>query len=195
MSSKTGIPVFELIQIRKGSPANGGGTWVHENIALHLAQWCSPAFAVQVTEWIKELIVTGRVEIQNHPAAADTEIAEVRRELREIREMVRASQAALPAWNPRTETVDIVERCKQLNLDLDGKARGRVRHRILPRLLMCDDQPILKGRVWHFYGSNLAELTRDLIAEDAAVAARQKASPQRSIMDLVKNRTGQPASN
>jgi hypothetical protein len=68
-------------------------------------------------------------------------------------------------------------------------------NRILPRLLMCDDQPILKGRVWHFYGSNLAELTRDLIAEDAAVAARQKASPQRSIMDLVKNRTGQPASN
>lgn len=28
------------------------GTWVHPRVALHLAQWLSPAFAVKVTEWV-----------------------------------------------------------------------------------------------------------------------------------------------
>lgn len=28
------------------------GTWVHPQIAIHLAQWLSPEFSVQVTEWV-----------------------------------------------------------------------------------------------------------------------------------------------
>ena len=28
------------------------GTWVHPKVALNLAQWCSPAFAVKVTDWL-----------------------------------------------------------------------------------------------------------------------------------------------
>lgn len=28
------------------------GTWVHPQVAIHLAQWLSPEFAVKVTEWV-----------------------------------------------------------------------------------------------------------------------------------------------
>lgn len=58
LSAKTGMTVFHekqgLIQIRKGSPANGGGTWVHPKVAIHLAQWASADFAVLVTDWVEE---------------------------------------------------------------------------------------------------------------------------------------------
>jgi phage regulator Rha-like protein len=56
LSSKTGMPVFDvkqgLMQIRKGSPANGGGSWIHPLVAINLGHWLSPEFAVQVSQWV-----------------------------------------------------------------------------------------------------------------------------------------------
>jgi hypothetical protein len=69
LSAKTGFPVFEgkqtLVEVRKGSPANGGGTWVHPKVALNLAQWASPEFAILVTDWIEDYW-----HIKNAPPAA-----------------------------------------------------------------------------------------------------------------------------
>jgi len=46
------IPIIRLI-----TPAQGryGGTWVHRKVAVHLAQWISPEFAIQVSNWVDEL--------------------------------------------------------------------------------------------------------------------------------------------
>lgn len=38
----------------------GGGTWAHPDIAIQFAQWCSPAFALQVSRWIRNWMTTGR---------------------------------------------------------------------------------------------------------------------------------------
>lgn len=35
------------------------GTWVHPQVAIHLAQWLSPKFAVQVTKWVVEWMQGG----------------------------------------------------------------------------------------------------------------------------------------
>ncbi len=52
LESDTGIPVSELIQsVRGGDPAFQG-TWVHRQVAINLAKWCSPTFAVQVSKWV-----------------------------------------------------------------------------------------------------------------------------------------------
>lgn len=48
-----------LIVSKPGRPDRGGGTWVHPQIGYHCAQWCSPAFAVQVTEWIHDIKTQG----------------------------------------------------------------------------------------------------------------------------------------
>jgi hypothetical protein len=53
-STAIGIPINELIQSHRGAPETGGGTWGHPRIAIHLAMWCSPQFAVQVTAWVEE---------------------------------------------------------------------------------------------------------------------------------------------
>lgn len=71
LSSTTGLTVDQLIQSLPGSPENGGGSWVHPRVAMHLAQWCSPKFAVRVTEWVLETLA-------NPPAQAKSTQPEVR---------------------------------------------------------------------------------------------------------------------
>lgn len=49
-----------------GSPEKTG-TWGDRRVALRLAQWISPQFALQVDEWIEELLTTGNVNIGPDP--------------------------------------------------------------------------------------------------------------------------------
>ncbi len=50
----------QFVIVKRGSPENGGGTWLHPDLALQLAQWCSPLFAIQVSRWVREWMTTGQ---------------------------------------------------------------------------------------------------------------------------------------
>ena len=52
LSTDIGIPIALLVQSRATGPYAERGTWVHPLVALNLAQWCSPKFAV----WVAGLI-------------------------------------------------------------------------------------------------------------------------------------------
>lgn len=52
VSAETGIPASELIQSLRGGN-QGQGTWVHPDIALHLAQWLDAEVAYAVTKIVK----------------------------------------------------------------------------------------------------------------------------------------------
>jgi hypothetical protein len=54
LSSETGISVSDLVQIVKGGQPQFQGSWVHPQVAIHLAQWVSAKFAVQVSKWVHE---------------------------------------------------------------------------------------------------------------------------------------------
>lgn len=54
LSSETVIPVSALIQTVKGGTPQFQGTWVHPQVAINLAQWASPKFAVLVSKWVFE---------------------------------------------------------------------------------------------------------------------------------------------
>jgi hypothetical protein len=58
VSAKTGIPVLELIQIKKGG--NSPGTWLHPKLIVPFATWLSDEFEFQVSEWVEEWTVTGK---------------------------------------------------------------------------------------------------------------------------------------
>jgi len=47
----------ELITAKRGSPENGGGTWLHPDLAIQLAQWCNKPFAIQVSRWVRGWMV------------------------------------------------------------------------------------------------------------------------------------------
>lgn len=63
LSAKVGIPTFEIVRVVQGSPANGGGTWMHEDLALVFAQWLSSDFYLWCNDRIKELLTTGMVSL------------------------------------------------------------------------------------------------------------------------------------
>jgi hypothetical protein len=66
LSTEVGIPTSVLIEIKKGGKnIFHQGTWVHPDLGVHLAQWCCPDFALQVSRWVRELIITGKVEQGN----------------------------------------------------------------------------------------------------------------------------------
>lgn len=52
LAAETGIPVSGLVNSLRGGTPSEQGTWVHPKVALHLAQWLSPGFAVQVVNWV-----------------------------------------------------------------------------------------------------------------------------------------------
>lgn len=54
LSSVTGIPVSELVISLKGGTRELQGTWVHPDVSINLGQWCSPKFAVAVSQWVRE---------------------------------------------------------------------------------------------------------------------------------------------
>lgn len=57
LSAKTGIPVTELMIVNQGG--NNQGTWLHEDLALVLAQWLSSDFYLWCNDRIKELMRYG----------------------------------------------------------------------------------------------------------------------------------------
>ena len=57
LSNETGIPVSGengLIKTIRWWNVKLQWTWVHPDVAINLAQWLSPAFAVAVSRWIRE---------------------------------------------------------------------------------------------------------------------------------------------
>lgn len=54
LSFDMGIPISVLIQVVRGGNPQLQGTWVHPQVAINLAQWASPKFAVAVSKWVFE---------------------------------------------------------------------------------------------------------------------------------------------
>ena len=63
-----GIPVFKSIEVTKGKY---GGSWIHPDLAIQLAQWLSPHFAIQVSRWTRELLLFDKVEIGNEKSSEE----------------------------------------------------------------------------------------------------------------------------
>lgn len=66
LSSDMGIPISSLVQVIKGGQPHFQGTWVHPQVAINLAQWLSPKFAVLVSKWVFEWL-SGNIRQPNLP--------------------------------------------------------------------------------------------------------------------------------
>lgn len=67
LSSVTGIPATDLIVSIQGGRPDLQGSWVHPDVAINLAQWCSPKFAVAVSQWIRQWVAgTLKAELPYH---------------------------------------------------------------------------------------------------------------------------------
>ncbi|HHB92437.1 MAG TPA: hypothetical protein ENK59_04395 [Thioploca sp.] len=51
---------------------------MHPKASIHLAIWCSPEFAVFVSEWIFELLNKGSVSLKSEPAQSNVKFILIR---------------------------------------------------------------------------------------------------------------------
>jgi hypothetical protein len=66
VSATCNIYNVELVQINKGgNKKNNQNTWIHPDLAIQLAQWLSPKFALLVSRWIRTLVIEGNVQLKN----------------------------------------------------------------------------------------------------------------------------------
>lgn len=58
------IPTSQFIVSLKGNSSKfSQGSWIHPDLAVHLAMWISPTFGIQVSGWVRELALCGSVSI------------------------------------------------------------------------------------------------------------------------------------
>jgi len=73
-----------LVLVARGAPENGGGTWLHPKLAIALAQWCSPVFALQVSDWVMRWMMTGgETNPVKLPQVPDAQRIDMRLELKD----------------------------------------------------------------------------------------------------------------
>jgi hypothetical protein len=59
-----GIPPITLLTSSKGNSSDIiQGTFAHPDLAPLIAMWANKKFAIQVSRWVRELMITGRVEL------------------------------------------------------------------------------------------------------------------------------------
>lgn len=54
LAAVAGIPATDLILLRQGGTPSEQGTWIHPRLAIDLARWLSPQFAVWMDGWFLE---------------------------------------------------------------------------------------------------------------------------------------------
>ena len=92
----------QLVIRKPGSPENGGGTWLHEDIALDFAQWLSVDFKIWCNAHIKELLLTGKTEIARDDVKSKTTSADYMEALsigiKCLKDSLRLSDASLASY-------------------------------------------------------------------------------------------------
>lgn len=76
---KDGITTFKSLDVSKG---RYGGSWIHPDLAVQLAQWLSPVFALQVSRWIRQLALTGTVTIGKEKSS--NELLELQKDYKKL---------------------------------------------------------------------------------------------------------------
>lgn len=69
LQNSMGCPVADLVESTATGPYTKRGSWVHPDVATHLAQWCSPIFAVKVSQLVR-CYATGKITTEDSRAAA-----------------------------------------------------------------------------------------------------------------------------
>jgi hypothetical protein len=71
---------IEVVVVEKG---RYGGSWVHPDLAVQIAQWLSPTFALKVSKWVREIAITGTVTVGQEKT--NQQLLELQKENKQIK--------------------------------------------------------------------------------------------------------------
>ncbi len=87
--TRVAISYPALVIVRQGAPSRGGGTWIHPDLAVQLAQWCSKRFAIQVSRWVLEWMTSALNPTQ---LETDTDRVTMRDDLKDAKRLALTGQ-------------------------------------------------------------------------------------------------------
>jgi len=120
------VTVSGLIEIYKGGKDKyNQGTWIHPDLGLNLAQWCSASFSIQVSKWMRELIFTGTVEIENEKKdeEIDTKFQELVKELEETKSKLSLTEELVKSYD--NNILDISTKFQKLKINHQSYLRHK----------------------------------------------------------------------
>ena len=97
LSNDIGIQISKIVEVKKGGNNKTQGTWVHPQVAVHLAQWCSPKFSVAVSKWVLRFMygdLTLIEEIKENNRIIQEQLKEQHKKEIEIRYVEKTATAA-----------------------------------------------------------------------------------------------------
>jgi hypothetical protein len=122
LSGSVGIPTDLLRQTITTGPNEQRGTWIHPRLAVDLARWISPAFAVWMDGWFLEVAAQGR---RPQPAR--------RQQPKQVPPAQPAPQRALRSagptqitWGDRVELVSLAWHARQIDEQISKILRSGV---------------------------------------------------------------------
>jgi phage antirepressor YoqD-like protein len=135
----------QLVVIKMGSPENGGGTWLYEDIAVDFAQWLDVDFKFWCIQRIKDIFKTGlssTLDVESLMENPDilimalTTMKELRSEKKQLEKDVQAKDKKILEINPKAEYYDQVLQTKNgilttiiaKELGMTGKELNKVLH-------------------------------------------------------------------
>jgi KilA-N domain len=138
-----------LVMVKRGSPETGGGTWLHPDLAVQLAQWCNKPFAIKVGRWVRNWFHSVYNPIQ---LEADADRVRMRDKLKASKRLaftdqVKAFLEAADQYRPGSpHTISMFVRCHDaLNVILTTETSDQMRRRLSAQMgRPISDQELLR---------------------------------------------------
>jgi hypothetical protein len=138
-----------LVVVKRGAPEAGGGTWLHPDLAIQLAQWCNKSFALQVSRWVREWITSAhspsRLDVDKDRIAIRDEVKDVRRIA--LTNQVKSFLQKAGQYNPSSKETGIFfgRVHNEVNLVITGEKAIEMRARLEGYLgFKINDQELLR---------------------------------------------------
>jgi hypothetical protein len=138
-----------LVVVKRGAPEAGGGTWLHPDLAIQLAQWCNKSFALQVSRWVRDWITSAhspsRLEVDKDRIAIRDEVKDVRRIA--LTNQVKSFLQKAGQYNPSSKETGIFfgRVHNEVNLVITGEKAIEMRARLEGYLgFKINDQELLR---------------------------------------------------
>jgi hypothetical protein len=119
--SEMRINISQLIEVYKGNSGKySQGTWIHSDLGIQLAQWCSPNFALQVSKWIRELLITDKVELGKEKSND-----EIKEEFEKIKKQLEEKVLLIKDLENKNKEYksDLENKTKEYKSDLENKTK------------------------------------------------------------------------
>ncbi len=119
LSGRRKILPSDLVKVING---DGGGTWMHEDLALEFARWLSPMFAIWCNDHIKQLLVSGVTTLRQDKESLTRAIETLQNRLEDSQKVIEGKEEVIKCQNEVIESKNKViesknEQIKSLDFD------------------------------------------------------------------------------